>query len=122
VTISTDAFSDVLRSDAVRQLSPRSGYFESLAILYVPSARTTRVNEFRELSDPTLVTHIDLVSGRVWRRIKHFSGYFVGSGGCEPALESNCVGEMPGGLGGVTVETMGGVTVETMDSFTAETP
>jgi len=104
VTISTDAFSDVLRSDAVRQLSPRSGYFESLSILYVPSASRTRVNEFRELSDPTLVTHIDLVSGRVWRRIKHFSGYFVGSGSCDPTADNNCLGDVPDGMGGFTVD------------------
>jgi hypothetical protein len=104
VTIGTDEFSEVLRSDAVRQLSPRSTFFENLAVLYVPSNSTAKVNEFRELRDPTLVTHIDLVTGRVWRRIKHFSGYFVGSGSCEPLAENNCLGDVPGGLGGFTVD------------------
>jgi hypothetical protein len=107
VTISTDEFSDLLLSDAVRQLAPSSSFFESFAVLYVPSNSKSKVNEFRELRDPTLVTHVDLVSGKVWRRIKHFSGYFVGSGSCEPSLENNCLGDVAGGLGG------GGVSVDT---------
>jgi hypothetical protein len=38
------------------------------------------------LSDPSLVTHVDLNTGTVWRRVKHFSGYLMGSGeSCEPS-------------------------------------
>jgi len=32
------------------------------------------------VSDPSLTTHVNLWSGNVWRRIKHFSGYNVTSG------------------------------------------
>jgi hypothetical protein len=44
-------------------------------------------------SDPTLVTHVNLTSGLVWRRVKHFSGYNVSSGlPCDPSPDDpDCI-------------------------------
>jgi len=47
--------------------------------------------------DPSLATHINLRTGLVWRRIKHFSGYNVATGmPCEPSPnDPNCVETNP---------------------------
>src|SRR5262249_10160080 len=50
----------------------------SMHILYCATTTTPCVNE--ALTDPTLVTNHDPVTGKVWRRIKHFSGYNVAAG------------------------------------------
>jgi hypothetical protein len=50
----------------------------SMNILYCAAPGQPCTNE--ALSDPTLVTNHDPVTGKVWRRIKHFSGYNVAAG------------------------------------------
>jgi hypothetical protein len=42
--------------------------------------------------DPTAVTHVNLRSGMVWRRVKHFSGYYLAGGmPCDPSPDDpNC--------------------------------
>jgi hypothetical protein len=45
-------------------------------ILYCATLSTTTCIDEAEL-DPTLATHVDTAAGTVFRRIKHFSGYFV---------------------------------------------
>lgn len=45
-------------------------------ILYCATLSTTACVDEAEL-DPTLATHVDTAEGTVFRRIKHFSGYFV---------------------------------------------
>ena len=47
-------------------------------ILYCPTPTSTCVNE--ALSDPTLATVENPVTGQITRRIKHFSGYNVAAG------------------------------------------
>jgi hypothetical protein len=47
-------------------------------ILYCPTVGSTCINE--ALSDPTMATITDPLTGRLTRRIKHFSGYMVGAG------------------------------------------
>ncbi|MGH7619771.1 MAG: hypothetical protein ACREPM_21370 [Gemmatimonadaceae bacterium] len=44
-------------------------------------------------TDASLVTHINLSTGAVWRRIKHFSGYSVTAGtACDPSPDNpDCV-------------------------------
>ncbi|HEX4684046.1 MAG TPA: hypothetical protein VH277_15120, partial [Gemmatimonadaceae bacterium] len=44
-------------------------------------------------SDASVATHVNLATGRVWRRIKHFSGYNIFTGEkCLPMSDdSNCV-------------------------------
>jgi hypothetical protein len=45
-------------------------------ILYCATLSATACIDEAEL-DPTLATHVDAAAGTVFRRIKHFSGYFV---------------------------------------------
>lgn len=80
VTVRTAAYSDLLTSDAVRQLPLTSSYFSNFAILYVPTGGQAHIDEVRSTGDPSMVTHVDLSTGIIWRRVKHFSGYVVYSG------------------------------------------
>lgn len=44
-------------------------------------------------SDPTLATHVNIRTGAVWRRVKHFTGYNVHSGmidDCTPGVDDGC--------------------------------
>ena len=102
VVIQTNAYSALLTSTAVRQLSPRSGFFENFSIQYVPTGGTRQLNEFRSTGDPSLLTHVDLGTGRVWRRVKHFSGYIVYAGNkCDPSVTADAICQVDdGGLGG----------------------
>jgi hypothetical protein len=45
-------------------------------ILYCATQSTTACVDEADL-DPTLATHVDAAAGTVFRRIRHFSGYFV---------------------------------------------
>jgi len=90
VILSTDLFAKTLRSNRwYFSQSPSS--VRGLALFYSPSLGATAVADY--LSDPSLVTHVDLESGRVWRRVKHFSGYVGGSGAaCNPSAgDPDCV-------------------------------
>jgi hypothetical protein len=60
-------------------------------ILYCPSANSTCQNEAKK--DPTLVTVRNPLTGKVTRRIKHFSGYNVAAG--EESSLFNMVGDPP---------------------------
>jgi hypothetical protein len=103
VVIQTSAYSDLLTSPAVRRQSPQSSYFENFAILYVPTGGRSQINEMRATGDESMITHVDLRSGLVWRRVKHFSGYLVTAGQkCDPGLQgadATCPTD-DGGLGG----------------------
>ena len=56
------------------------------SILFAPTLGATPVNDAVE--DPTLRTYVDSRTGISFRRIKHFSGYVVGSGySCDPQRE-----------------------------------
>ena len=101
VVLQTRAYAGLLTSDAVRQLGVSSAYFNRFLIAYVPSGSGKHVDEVRDLGDRSLVTHVDLRTGLVWRRVKHFSGYMVTSGfACMPSMEDPCTIEdpVPGGL------------------------
>jgi hypothetical protein len=112
VRIETRAYSDLLTSSAVRQLSPGSSYFDQFAISYVPTGKTTRIDEVQSTGDRSLATHVDLSTGVVWRRVKHFSGYTILAGDkCDPTqmVDANaCLPSDPGSLGGVTNVVIGG--------------
>jgi hypothetical protein len=103
VVIQTSAYSDLLTSSAVRQLSPASAFFENFSIQYAPTGGGRQINEFRSTGDRSLLTHVDLGTGLVWRRVKHFSGYIVSLGAkCDPTvtdIDSACQVD-DGGLGG----------------------
>jgi hypothetical protein len=86
VTMQTSAFSSLLTSNSVRQLSANSSFFQGFAILYVPTGGSSRIDEVRSTGDGSMVTHVDLQTGIVWRRVKHFSGYLVSAGYSCPSV------------------------------------
>lgn len=92
VMIQTRAYGSLLSSNDVRQLSRKSSYFQNFAILYAPSDGSSRINEVLTTGDPSMVTHVDLKTGMVWRRVKHFSGYLVTAGfSCAPnSTDATC--------------------------------
>jgi hypothetical protein len=90
VVLSTDIFAPTLRY--------ASGFFRTypstlrgLSFYYATSIGSTPVADY--VTDPSLVTHVDLRTGRVWRRVKHFSGYLQTSGAtCEPSAgDPDCI-------------------------------
>lgn len=83
VTISTDVFASLIRANA-SFFAKYPSTLRPLAVYYTPTLGGTRVADY--VSDPTLVTHIDLTTGRIWRRVKHFSGYSQTTGlACDPS-------------------------------------
>ena len=104
VVVQTSAYSDLLTSTAVRQLSPKSGFFENFSIEYVPTGGGRQLNEFRSTGDRSMLTHVDLGTGLVWRRVKHFSGYIVNLGAkCDPSISIDACPLIDDGSGGTTV-------------------
>jgi len=83
VTISTDIFASVIKWNRdYFAKHPESLNF--LAIYYAPNFDSSPVKDFA--SDASVITHVNLNSGRIWRRVKHFSGYSVTSGlACDPS-------------------------------------
>jgi hypothetical protein len=88
VTISTNAFAGLLTS-ASSYFAQNLGSFAFLTIQYDPSLTATGVDD--AASDASLATHVDLNSGTLSRRIKHFSGYGValGDGVCDPNTQDD---------------------------------
>lgn len=90
VTLSTDVFASTLTGyrDYFEANPDKLQYF---GIYYSRDFGTTRVAD--AALDSSLRTHIDLRSGRVWRRVKHFSGYSQASGkACEPSPDDpDCI-------------------------------
>jgi len=127
--IQTGSYSGLLTNSSIRQLSPTSPFFQNFAILYVPTGTSSHIDEVQSTGDLTMVTHVDLRTGVVWRRVKHFSGYIVFSGRtCDPAADNTCVAD-PTGLGdnvGTSALTLGGavtlsVVVTPNDSTSTDT-
>ena len=59
-------------------LKDRSGVQPNLGIIYCADVNSGCVDE--SLTDSSLVTYRDLISGNYYRRVKHFSGYNIASG------------------------------------------
>jgi hypothetical protein len=93
VTLSTSLYSSILTLGAsyFSQHPSALGFF---GMYYVPALGAGLVTD--AASDPSLVTHVNLTTGLVWRRIKHFSGYNVATGlACTPSPDDpDCV-EVP---------------------------
>jgi hypothetical protein len=98
VPLSTDFFAPWVKANAslIRATPSLAGF---LAMDYSSALGGDRVADY--VSDPSLVTHVDLSTGRVWRRVKHFSGYNVTTGEpCEPSPDNpDCI-EIDGDGGG----------------------
>lgn len=74
VTISTMRDRQAVRAMAASSNPKWNGF----AILYTPDAFQSLIADAKY--DPDLVTHVSKGTGLVWRRIRHFSGYWVGTG------------------------------------------
>ncbi|HEY4216645.1 MAG TPA: hypothetical protein VGM67_05875 [Gemmatimonadaceae bacterium] len=62
----------------------------ALAMYYSPSLGANPVEDFA--SDPSLMTHVNLKTGLIYRSIWHFSGYLMGGGECDPnAGNPDCI-------------------------------
>lgn len=104
VRLQTSAFRTLLTSDQARSLSPTSSYFSQYVIYYVPTGKSDRIDEVQSTGDASLTTHVDLRTGLVWRRVKHFSGYITQSGDrCDPSVitDGSCLPDNIG-LGGLS--------------------
>jgi hypothetical protein len=90
VTISTDVFAPILTSNRPF-FSAHPASLDVLAMSYAPALGATPIADYQ--SDPALITHVNLVTGRVWRVVRHFSGYLVGGGdtACDPLQDVGCV-------------------------------
>ena len=81
VTLSTDVYSQILTT--FRSFFDGNAW----ALRYFGINYTSDLGETATAdaaTDSTLVTHINLWTGTVWRRVKHFSGYSVATGkACE---------------------------------------
>jgi hypothetical protein len=90
VTVATDIFAPVITGN--RDFFARyPSALRPLAVMYSPSMGASAVGDY--LVDRDAITHVDLGSGRIWRRVKHFSGYLMGSGAsCDPSPDQpDCV-------------------------------
>jgi len=90
VTLSTMLYAPVL--------TMFRSYFETIpsslrlfGIYYTPDLGVTGIADAATAA--SLITHVNLKTGLVWRRIKHFSGYNVVNGqSCEPSPDDpNCI-------------------------------
>lgn len=90
VILSTDLFASTIRMGS-SFFSAYPSALRPLAMFYSPSIGAQPVADYA--TDPSAITQIDLRSGRVWRRVKHFSGYLMGSGAaCNPqAGDPDCI-------------------------------
>jgi hypothetical protein len=90
VIISTDIFASVIKNNR-DYLSKNPNALNPLAILYSSSFDGTAVRDFAK--DKSVLTHVDLSTGTIWRRVKHFSGYSVVTGdSCEPSPDNpDCI-------------------------------
>ena len=92
VILSTDLAASVLagRTDLSGQTAP----LRRFSILYATDASDAGSNEYYQSNDKSLVTKINLITGTVSRRIKHFSGYIIADSGepCDPQWgDPNCI-------------------------------
>jgi hypothetical protein len=92
VVVQTNAYRDLLTSSDVRQLSSTAPFFQNFGIFYVPTGGKSRIDEASSTGDGSVATHVDLRTGLVWRRVKHFSGFLVSAGQkCDSGVTSGDV-------------------------------
>jgi len=90
VRISTGVYAPILTAfSSYFAANPSALHF--LGIYYAPSLDAAGTTD--AAFDPSLITHVNLSTGIVWRRVKHFSGYSVTTGlPCEPSPDDpDCV-------------------------------
>lgn len=80
----------VLEVDAP-EITLADGSASDFTILWIPSDSDRFVDEGS--ADPSLATIVDFTRGKLVRRLKHFSGYYVNLGynsQCDPNVETEC--------------------------------
>ncbi len=83
VTMSTGAFSTTLLTNTA-YYSANPGALNSLVMYYAQGSGLPAEMDFA--TDPSVITHVNMTTGRVWRRVKHFSGYIISVGlACTPS-------------------------------------
>jgi hypothetical protein len=90
VRISTGVYAGILTTFSdYFAANPSALHF--LAIYYAPDL--TSAGKTDAAFDYSLITHVNLTTGQVWRRIKHFSGYNVTTGlPCDPSPDDpDCI-------------------------------
>jgi hypothetical protein len=86
VTLWTDIYAPVLVRNRDYYLAHPAA-LGSLAMAYSATMGGTRIADYA--SDASVVTHVNLTTGRVWRRVKHFSGYNIFTGdNCSPSPDN----------------------------------
>jgi hypothetical protein len=94
VTLSTSLYAPIITTWQ-SFFAQHPSALQGLGMYYAPSLDAPMVTD--AAVDSTVVTHINLSSGLVWRRVKHFSGYNVATGQvCDPSPDDpNCVPTPP---------------------------
>jgi hypothetical protein len=87
VTVSTSAYARTLTSN--RSYYASHPWALKFVGMYLQSTLTAPLVP-DAINDVSLTTHINLWSGNVWRRIKHFSGYNVATGDMCTSGTSGC--------------------------------
>jgi len=90
VTISTGIFAPLIKANR-DYFAKNPSALNPLAILYSSSLGAAGSSDYAR--DGSVVTNVDLTTGLIWRRVKHFSGYSMTTGdACEPAPDNpDCV-------------------------------
>jgi hypothetical protein len=89
VTLSTDIFAPMIKLSHT-YLAAHPSSLNALALYYSPSLSSSPVADFD--GDRSLMTHVSLKTGLVYRSIWHFSGYLMGGGECDPnAGNPDCI-------------------------------
>jgi hypothetical protein len=90
VKISSPIYAPVLITNA-SYFAANPSALRDMGIYYAPALGAEGVTD--AAFDASVMTHVNLGTGLVWRRIKHFSGYNVGSGlPCTPSPDDpDCV-------------------------------
>lgn len=90
VTISTGIFASLIKANR-DYFAKNPSALNPLAILYSSTLGAAGSSDY--VRDASIVTNVDLSTGLIWRRVKHFSGYSMTTGdACEPAPDNpDCV-------------------------------
>jgi hypothetical protein len=90
VTISTDIFAPLILANKDYYAKNKDA-LNAFTIFYSSTLGGPAIKDFA--TDRGVITHIDMSTGRIWRRVKHFSGYSIVTGeACEPSPDNpECV-------------------------------
>lgn len=90
VILYTDTYAATIKANSA-YFSANHAALRPFAMYWAPTFLGATVPDY--LTDPTAVTHVNLTTGRIWRRVKHFSGYSLSTGqACNPSPDDpDCI-------------------------------